>query len=90
MTTYRVPISNLSKALPQHGCPPPRLKVVSGGDSLTLVESPADDDEVLVDEATGDLVCRAYLVRELESDPEDPDSLICRVDEVTRPYRPTA
>jgi hypothetical protein len=55
-----------------------------------LVESPAEDDEVLVDEATGDLVCRAYLVRGFESDPEDPESLICRVEEVTRPYRPTA
>lgn len=88
MSRYRIPIANLANALPRFGQPPPRLRLASAGDDLRLVPCRQGDDEVVVDEQTGDLVRRAYIVTAWESDPDDPASMLCTVQEVTRPYDP--
>lgn len=85
---YRVPIGNLQAALPKFGQNVPRLCVVTDGDSLRLVPWSAENDEVLIDDETGDLVRRSHLVSAWETDPEDPRYLRCTVEEFRQPYRP--
>ncbi len=88
MSQYRVPISNLHRALPQFGQEPPRLRIATDGDSLRLVAWKAEDDEVVIDPASGDLIRRSHLVSVWETDPDDPRYLLCTVEAFDRPYRP--
>lgn len=88
MNQYRVPIDNLRRALPEFGQTPPRLRLVTDGDSLRFAPARPEDGAVEIDDHTGDLVRRSQLVSKWETDPTDPDFLLCTVEEVVQPYRP--